>query len=276
MNKSLMFFSCIDFSGGCFVDLKLMFKGLIVGIGKIIPGVSGSMLAITLGVYDKVLEAVTNFFDNPKKNAKLLFNFALGVLLAIILFSKLILFLLNNYYQPTMYLFLGLIVGTLLPFTKELKWNLKNSIIFLVFFSLTLILAFKTTNINYVFGSNILDYLYTAFLGVIDAFTSIVPGISGTAIFMLLGSYEFVLQVLANPFSLLFIVYGVGMMLGIIIICYIMNYLLKNKRQETNMAILAFMISSVLMLLMSIKDFLSVFMILMFGVGVFMGYFFDK
>lgn len=271
-----MFFSCIDFSGGCFVDLKLMFKGLIVGIGKIIPGVSGSMLAITLGVYDKVLEAVTNFFDNPKKNAKLLFNFALGVLLAIILFSKLILFLLNNYYQPTMYLFLGLIVGTLLPFTKELKWNLKNSIIFLVFFSLTLILAFKTTNINYVFGSNILDYLYTAFLGVIDAFTSIVPGISGTAIFMLLGSYEFVLQVLANPFSLLFIVYGVGMMLGIIIICYIMNYLLKNKRQETNMAILAFMISSVLMLLMSIKDFLSVFMILMFGVGVFMGYFFDK
>lgn len=276
MNKSLMFFSFIYFNGGCFVDLKLMFKGLIVGIGKIIPGVSGSMLAITLGVYDKVLEAVTNFFDNPKKNAKLLFNFALGVLLAIILFSKLILFLLNNYYQPTMYLFLGLIVGTLLPFTKELKWNLKNNIIFLVFFGLTLIFAFKTTNINYVFGSNILDYLYTALLGVIDAFTSIVPGISGTAIFMLLGSYEFVLQVLANPFSLLFIVYGVGMMLGIIIICYIMHYLLKNKRQETNMAILAFMISSVLMLLMSIKDFFSVFMILMFGVGVFMGYFFDK
>lgn len=276
MNKSLMFFSFIYFNGGCFVDLKLMFKGLIVGIGKIIPGVSGSMLAITLGIYDKVLEAVTNFFDNPKKNAKLLFNFALGVLLAIILFSKLILFLLNNYYQPTMYLFLGLIVGTLLPFTKELKWNLKNNIIFLVFFSLTLILTFKTTNINYVFGSNIFDYLYIALLGVIDAFTSIVPGISGTAIFMLLGSYEFVLQVLANPFSLLFIVYGIGMMLGIIIICYIMNYLLKNKRQETNMAIFAFMISSVLMLLMSIKDFLSVFMILMFGVGVFMGYFFDK
>lgn len=258
------------------MNIKLILKGFIVGLGKIIPGVSGSMLAITLGIYESILEAVTNFFSDIKKNSKLLINFSLGVFLAIIFFSKLILFLLNNYYEPTMYLFLGLIVGTLLPFAKELKWNLKNFIIFIIFLSLTFFLSFKTTNINYVFTGSLLDYMYTSFLGIIDAFTSIVPGISGTAIFMLLGSYEFVLKILANPFSLLFIIYGIGLLFGIVLICYIMNYLLKHKKSETNMLIFAFMISSIGILLIGIKNFFNIFMLLMFIIGMIMGYVFDK
>ena len=258
------------------MNIKLILKGFIVGLGKIIPGVSGSMLAITLGIYENILEAVTNFFNNPKMHSKLLFNFGIGVFLAIIFFSKLILFLLNNYYEPTMYLFLGLIVGTLLPFTKELKWNIKSFILFIVFLSLTFILSFISTTTNFIFTGNLLDYLYTSFLGSIDAFTSIVPGISGTAIFMLLGSYEYVLKILSNPFSLLFIIYGIGLILGIIIICYIMNYLLKHKRNETNIVIFAFMISSVGILLMGIKNFFNIFMLLMFIIGIIIGYLFDK
>ena len=258
------------------MNIKLILKGFIVGLGKIIPGVSGSMLAITLGIYENILEAVTNFFNNPKMHSKLLFNFGIGVFLAIIFFSKLILFLLNNYYEPTMYLFLGLIVGTLLPFTKELKWNIKSFILFIVFLSLTFILSFISTTTNFIFTGSLLDYLYTSFLGIIDAFTSIVPGISGTAIFMLLGSYEYVLKILSNPFSLLFIIYGIGLILGIIIICYIMNYLLKHKRNETNIVVFAFMISSVGILLMGIKNFFNVFMLLMFIIGIIIGYLFDK
>jgi len=258
------------------MNIKLILKGFIVGLGKIIPGVSGSMLAITLGIYENILEAVTNFFNNPKKHSKLLVNFGIGVFLAIIFFSKLILFLLNNYYEPTMYLFLGLIVGTLLPFTKELKWNIKSFILFIVFLSLTFIISFMRTTTNFIFTGSLLDYLYTSFLGIIDAFTSIVPGISGTAIFMLLGSYEYVLKILSNPFSLLFIIYGIGLILGIIIICYIMNYLLKYKRNETNIVIFAFMISSVGILLIGIKNFFNIFMLLMFIIGIIIGYIFDK
>ena len=258
------------------MNIKLILKGFIVGLGKIIPGVSGAMLAITLGIYENILEAVTNFFNNPKKHSKLLVNFGIGVFLAIIFFSKLILFLLNNYYEPTMYLFLGLIVGTLLPFTKELKWNIKSFILFIVFLSLTFIISFMRTTTNFIFTGSLLDYLYTSFLGIIDAFTSIVPGISGTAIFMLLGSYEYVLKILSNPFSLLFIIYGIGLILGIIIICYIMNYLLKYKRNETNIVIFAFMISSVGILLMGIKNFFNIFMLLMFIIGIIIGYIFDK
>ena len=43
------------------MKLKLFIKGLIVGLGKIIPGVSGSLLAISLNVYDRAILAITNF-----------------------------------------------------------------------------------------------------------------------------------------------------------------------------------------------------------------------
>lgn len=258
------------------MNLKLILKGFIVGIGKIIPGVSGSMLAMTLGIYENVLEAVTNFFDNSKKHFKLLFNFGIGVFLAIIIFSKIILFLLNNYYNETMYLFLGLIFGTLIPFSKNLKLSLKNIIIFIVFLSLILLITYLDTSQKFIFTGSIFNYIYTAILGSIDAVTSIVPGISGTAIFMALGVYEFVLSILASPFSLVFVIYMLGMVGGLIAICYVMNYFLKNKKEETHSIIFAFMVGSIIMLFLTLFKEINIFLIIIFVIGVFFGFYFDK
>ena len=77
--------------------MKLILIGFIVGIGKIIPGVSGAMLAMMLGVYEKVIDAITNFFGDVRNNTFFLMKFGLGVILAIVIFSKFILFLLHNY-----------------------------------------------------------------------------------------------------------------------------------------------------------------------------------
>ena len=55
------------------MKLKLFIKGLIVGLGKIIPGVSGSLLAISLNVYDRAILAITNFFDDVIENTKFFF-----------------------------------------------------------------------------------------------------------------------------------------------------------------------------------------------------------
>ncbi len=258
------------------MDLKLILKGFIVGVGKIIPGVSGSMLAITLGVYEEIMEAVTHFFDNSKKHFKLLFNFGMGVFFAIIIFSKIILFLLNNYYSETMYLFLGLILGTLIPFSKNLKINFKNLFIFLVFLGLMFLIMCYDSSTKFLFTGSICNYLYTALLGGIDAVTSIVPGISGTAIFMVLGVYEYILSILANPFSLAFIIYLFGMIGGLILICYVMYYLLRNKREETHSIIFAFMVGSILMLFLNIIKEINIFLIIIFVIGILGGICFDK
>ena len=109
----------------------------------------------------------------------------------------------------------------------------------------------------------------------IDALTSIVPGISGTAIFMMLGSYEFVLSILGNPFSFLFILYALGMVVGVILTCYLMYYLLKRRKEEVNIVIFAFAIASLVLLFLNVSGSISVFLIIIFGIGAFLGYLFD-
>ena len=257
------------------MNLKLIIKGFIVGVGKIIPGVSGAMMAMLLGIYEDLMEAVTRFFDDKKKHFWLLLNFGIGLFLAIVLFSKIILFLLNNYYDVTIYLFLGLITGTVLKFKKSIQFSKKNLFLFVIAFLFLFIMPFLKSDGSFVFQNQVLQYLYVALLGMIDALTSIVPGISGTAIFMMLGSYEFVLSILGNPFSFLFILYALGMVVGVILTCYLMYYLLKRRKEEVNIVIFAFAIASLVLLFLNVSGSISVFLIIIFGIGAFLGYLFD-
>ena len=86
-------------------------KGFIIGIGKIIPGVSGAMLATIMGVYDKSIFYICNFKNNIKTAIKYLFPIGIGVIVSIILFSKIISLCLDKYYVITMLFFIGLIIG---------------------------------------------------------------------------------------------------------------------------------------------------------------------
>ena len=79
-------------------------KGFIIGIGKIIPGVSGAMLATIMGVYDKSIFYICNFKNNIKAAIKYLFPIGIGVIVSIILFSKIISLCLDKYYVITMLL----------------------------------------------------------------------------------------------------------------------------------------------------------------------------
>ena len=100
----------------------LVLKGIIIGIGKIIPGVSGSLLAISMGLYPKMIDSINYFFDNKRDNFKFLFKIGIGVLISIVFFSNIIIYALNNYYLITMFFFIGLILGSM----NDIKNNLDN------------------------------------------------------------------------------------------------------------------------------------------------------
>ena len=258
------------------MNLKLIIQGFIVGVGKIIPGVSGSMLAMTLGIYDNLLESITCFFGNLRKNFKFLFNFGLGVLLAIIFFSNILAILLNNNYYCTMYMVLGLIIGSLIPFSKNIDIKSKNLIIIvgiiIIMFSLSGIKDVTIFN----FKGTIFNYIFVIVLGFIDALSSIIPGISGTTIFMILGSYSFVLKVLANPFNIIGLFYGVGLFLGIIIVSYLMHYLLKNHKEKMNVIIFGFMISSLLILSLTLIEGFNILNLGIFGLSLIISFILNK
>ena len=258
------------------MKIKLILQGFIVGIGKIIPGVSGAMLAMFMGIYEDLMEAVTRFFDDKKHHFLLLLNFGIGLFLAIVLFSKVILFLLNHYYEETIYLFLGLIMGTVLRFKKSVSFHGKNKYIFFFALLLMFFLPFLQNPNLYVFQNHFIHYLYVVFLGVIDAVTSIVPGISGTAIFMMLGSYSFVLTILGNPNSLLFFLYLLGLGIGVILTCLLMYYFLRRWKEETNVVVFAFSICSLFLLFLNVCNVMNLFLFLLFVIGLVSGYLLDR
>ena len=96
-------------------------KGIVVGLGGVAPGLSGSVLLIIFGLYQKTLEALGGLLTDFRKNLRFLAPLVAGMFLGVLLFSKAIDFFLNNYEMPTRFCFLGLILGTLPMVWKEVK-----------------------------------------------------------------------------------------------------------------------------------------------------------
>ena len=92
-------------------NIILTIKGFIMGIANIIPGVSGGTLALTLGIYEDFIGAISHFFSNLKKNIKFLIPVGLGMILAILSMSNVISMCFDNYPIPTTLFFMGLVIG---------------------------------------------------------------------------------------------------------------------------------------------------------------------
>lgn len=243
--------------------MKLFIKSFIIGIAKIIPGVSGAMLAVNFSIYDKLIDSITNFFDNKKENTKFLLIFGSGILLAISLFSNIVSYFINNYYFITMLFFTSLIFGGTYKFSRNIKYNLKNIIIILLVIILIMFISLFNFDNNYILNGNYLDYVMFFIGGVIEIFSSIVPGISGTALMMLLGVYDNILILFSNIFNIsfvldnfmLYISYGIGMFLSFIIFSLGISFLLKKYRSLFDTFVFGLSISSILLLLiMTVKN----------------------
>lgn len=254
--------------------MSLFIKGFIIGIAKIIPGVSGALLAINFGIYERLIEAVTSFFDNWKENLRFLLLFGLGVFVSIILCSNVILYLLKNYFFVTMMLFLGLIIGGTYNFSLSIKYNFKNFIVVLLVFIIFLLISFGNVSSSYILRNNFLDNVVFFIGGIIEIFSSIFPGISGTALQMILGIYDNVLVLMSSVFNFsyvfsninLYISYGFGMVVSFIFNSFLISYLFKCHREFTNSMILGLCLSSILML--GMMTFSNSFNLINFIIGV--------
>lgn len=254
--------------------IKNIFKGFIIGIGKIIPGVSGSMLAISMGVYERALRIISNLKKTKMSDFIFLITLVIGVFIGISLFSKGVKWVLSVCYLPTMLLFVGLILGGIPDIVKEMNGQNNGKIVnikYIIIFCLSFLFSYFITklgsgtfdiglvngemdfsNINNIWGlfGNLLLFFI---IGLIEAFSSIVPGISGTAIFMSLGCYELLLSFYENIFNPSFWVFGIlffaGVIVGVIVLARIITFLFSKYKVITYWAIFGFMLASILMMI---------------------------
>ncbi len=214
------------------------------------------MLAISLGVYEKAINAITNFFSDIKNNLKFLGLLGIGIVLSIILGSKIVIYLFNNYYSVTLAFFLGLIISSIIDYGKKLTYNLKNILIILGVILIFLTISFNNNLDSYQLTNTYKDTLMFFLGGIIEIISSIIPGISGTALLMNIGLYQEVLNLFSNIYNFNYILnnfnlyfgYGLGMGLSFIFITSLINYLFKHHLKITELLIMGFSLSSLILL----------------------------
>ncbi|MBQ2909363.1 MAG: DUF368 domain-containing protein [Bacilli bacterium] len=239
--------------------ILLVLKGFLLGIANVIPGVSGGTLALTLGIYQDLIGAISHFFKNLKKNLKFLIPLGIGMVIAILLGSKVITFCLDKFALPTTLFFIGLIVGGIPLLTKKLKGRrLKplNLAVFLLTFGIVMIMTFLNAGNNAVDLSNmsVIQFILLMIVGMVAAATMVIPGVSGSFVLMLLGYYKPIMATLGNltDFSLLghnvlvLAPFGIGLLIGIVGIAKLIEFLLKKYEIPTYYGIVGFVTASVI------------------------------
>lgn len=245
-------------------NIILGVKGFIMGIANIIPGVSGGTLALTLGIYERFIGAISHFFSNLKENIKFLLPIAIGLCLAILSMSRVIDYSYEHFPIPTTLFFVGLVIGGIPMLYHKVKGKkegkqISSWIILLMTFSLVIVMAFAdqlfgtTAKVN-LSGLDLWEYIILFFVGVIAAATMVIPGVSGSLVLMLLGYYYPILKVVKSLTKfenlgeniMIAGIFGVGVLVGIVLISKIIEFLLKKFETKTYYGVLGFIFASIL------------------------------
>lgn len=245
-------------------NIILIIKGFIMGIANVIPGVSGGTLALTLGIYEQFIGAISHFFTNLKENIKFLLPIAIGMGLAILTMSNVISSSFENFPIPTTLFFMGLVIGGIPMLTNKVKKTketkqISSYVIATLTFALVMILAFSEEIFGGTLGNvsfdnlSILGYIGVSLVGVVAAATMVIPGVSGSLVLMLLGYYIPILNVIKelthfeNIFSNIFIAgfFGTGIVIGIILVAKLIEWLLAKYEVKTYFGVIGFIIASI-------------------------------
>lgn len=228
-----------------------LLKGMVIGISNVIPGVSGGTMAVVMGIYDKIIYSINNFFKDIKKNILFLGTIAIGAVVGILLFTNIIDFLLKNYNEQTNFFFIGLIVGTApLLYKKATETKIKNGnyVAFIVGFIIVAGLGIlekaypDASFLSTIFKPNGIGFFVAGFIA---AATMILPGISGSFVLLLMGLYEPIIEVVKN-FDILNIgIIGIGVIAGFLLMTKFIENIFNKYPQTAYCIILGLVIGSV-------------------------------
>ncbi len=242
--------------------LKEICRGSLLGVANIMPGVSGGTLAISMGIYDKIIYAVTHLRKDPKNSIRILAPIGVGVLLGFIGLSYIIRWLFMFYPLQTNLLFIGLVLGGLPEIVKPIrreKITGARILVCLLFFSLVSVLPL----LNISGKEAVMDFSFLTGakmfgIGIISAATMVVPGVSGSMILLILGYYQPLLDEITGCINGLLLMDGnrilrgiillgpavIGVGVGIIVIAKLVEYLLGHHKITSYWAILGLILAS--------------------------------
>ncbi len=232
-----------------------------MGISDLIPGVSGGTIAMVLGIYRRLINGINGLMSkNWKKELGFFIPLLIGVALAIILVSKVMEKLLNNYPQPTFYFFIGLIIGVIPFLLKKVEFKESFKPVHYVLLVVAAILIAST--IVFKGGDSgtvketleLKDYVVLFFSGWLASTAMILPGVSGSFVLLLLGSYQTVIHGLSSFQIPLILTVGAGIIVGLSLTGKAISVLLNKYTVSTYAVMIGLVTGSVVVLYPGFKS----------------------
>ena len=256
--------------------IKNIINGLALGVVSTIPGFSGGTIAIIMGFYFDLIEAINSFTKNFRRHLKLIVPLGLGAVVGVLFSSSLMNFLLNHYSFPTMLFLIGLIVGFIPHIYNRVKkedrgLSFVDIIIMLIPFLVLVALSFIKKDMSTMNNEETLNnvsiplMLLFLFAGIVVAAALVIPGLSGSFVLLLMGVYHFFIYsvssirvYLADPanLTLLFNICKVlipliiGIIIGGLSMSKLIGMLLKNHSRVVYTVILGLLAGSVFAIFM--------------------------
>ena len=262
-----------------------MLKGLLIGIGMTLPGVSGGVIAVILGIYDKIIYSLSNFFHDYKKNLKFLLPIIIGICIGAVIAAKILSFVFDKYYVESCYLFIGLIIGSVPCLIKESMEKDKKEINYFVTilaFVISIVISILCKNnvdFSMDLNANFNSFIKLFFTGLLFISGKIVPGLSSSFLLMMIGMYSYYINIVSNPISFIMNDFSsmipilLGILVGAVIFIKLMNYLLKRYYSITYSIIIGFVLGSLVVIYPNTINIAGIIILI---IGIYVSYWFSR
>lgn len=212
----------------------------------LVPGISGGTMAVVLHLYDRLVFSVSNIFKD-KKNIIFLMVFSFSALVGMFIVSKPILYLLETYPAVARFFFIGIVIGSIPSLYKEsevTRFNYKYLLLIILGIGIIVLFNFLPEGI-FTSQSSYKGLILQFIGGIISCLGFLLPGISFSYLLLIIGLYESVLGAISTLNIVSLIPFGLGFIIGFILLIKILEMLLTKYKKITYMLILGFLIGSI-------------------------------
>ena len=245
--------------------LGVLLRGMAVGVTETIPGISGSTVAMVLGIYERLIHSLSLLTTERRKEAlPFLFKFGVGMVIGFAVTIFAITFFLEHHRTPTLLFFMGIIVG-FLPYlwkdtVEQSENNLKARHYVIMVLFLVVVVFGQSLNGFVEFDLNnlsITDYVFFALAGFVASIALVLPGISGALVLTILGLYEVATNALKTLDLPIVFAISTGIIAGVLLTSRFIRYLLASHAAETYAAMVGLVTGSIYAILSNIGNTLN-------------------
>ena len=226
-------------------------KGMAMGAADLVPGISGGTVALITGIYENLIKSLNKIISVNKKLSDLLailksseftflLNLFIGIISGILVFSRLIEYLFNNYEILTWSFISGLIISAIILLIRRIKsWDFTN----ILFIILGIIFGQIIISVQNLDTTHNIPIIFLS--GFLAISAMLLPGISGSYILVLLGQYAYIITSLNDLNITVITTFISGAILGLIVFTKIIHAIMRRWNKNTIVLMTGLIIGSI-------------------------------